>query len=409
MSSPERLHALDAVRAFALLLGVVLHAAMSFVPGMATQGFPIIDNSPSVGLGIVFYVIHIFRMTTFFVIAGFFARLVLHRKGTAAFIQDRSRRILLPLLVGWVACTVLIILVMVWALCLNNGGQLPERMPGNGYVFSTTHLWFLYYLLWMYAIALLIRSVCARIDPRGALGRALDRLLRWLMTSNLAPVAAAVPSALVLYAIDHWQIWGGIPTPDKSLIPEWPALIGYGIAFGLGWLLQRQIELLRVWERRWLLNLGIALLLALVSLGIGTAFSEAGIATEGWRKATFAAIYALATWTWTAALIGIGMRFCSNESPLRRYLADASYWLYLAHLPLVFALQAAVMHADLHWSFKFPFILLTACAVLLVSYHYWVRSTFIGAVLNGRKYPRSRAELPGKAHGASTSTDFRSP
>jgi hypothetical protein len=30
--APERLHALDAVRGFALLLGIVLHATMSFVP-----------------------------------------------------------------------------------------------------------------------------------------------------------------------------------------------------------------------------------------------------------------------------------------------------------------------------------------------------------------------------------------
>ena len=31
-SSPERLHALDALRASALLLGVVLHATLSFFP-----------------------------------------------------------------------------------------------------------------------------------------------------------------------------------------------------------------------------------------------------------------------------------------------------------------------------------------------------------------------------------------
>src|SRR5690606_37276339 len=31
-----------------------------------------------------------------------------------------------------------------------------------------------------------------------------------------------------------------------------------------------------------------------------------------------------------------------------------------------------------------------ALAVLLVSYHYLVRPTFIGAILNGRKYPRGK-------------------
>ena len=33
-TSTERVHALDAVRAFALLLGVVFHAGFSFIPGL---------------------------------------------------------------------------------------------------------------------------------------------------------------------------------------------------------------------------------------------------------------------------------------------------------------------------------------------------------------------------------------
>ena len=44
--SQTRLHALDAVRAFALLSGLVLHAAMSFMPGLAAVGFPA-DSSQS--------------------------------------------------------------------------------------------------------------------------------------------------------------------------------------------------------------------------------------------------------------------------------------------------------------------------------------------------------------------------
>ena len=75
-SDSERLHALDAVRAFALLAGVVLHAAMSYLPGFTI--WPLLDRSTSVPLALTFYVIHIFRMTAFFVIAGFFARLLVH-------------------------------------------------------------------------------------------------------------------------------------------------------------------------------------------------------------------------------------------------------------------------------------------------------------------------------------------
>ena len=36
------------------------------------------------------------------------------------------------------------------------------------------------------------------------------------------------------------------------------------------------------------------------------------------------------------------------------------------------------------------FIIVTAgtIAVTMITYHYWVRATFIGAVLNGRRLPR---------------------
>ncbi len=77
---PERLHALDAVRGYALLLGIVLHATMSFIPG-PTRIWIIQDSHPSMTLAVLLFVIHVFRMTTFFLIAGFFARLSFHRHG----------------------------------------------------------------------------------------------------------------------------------------------------------------------------------------------------------------------------------------------------------------------------------------------------------------------------------------
>ena len=50
-----RWHGLDAVRAFALLLGVVLHASMSFLPG-AQYFWVAADSSQSVVAAAIFYV-----------------------------------------------------------------------------------------------------------------------------------------------------------------------------------------------------------------------------------------------------------------------------------------------------------------------------------------------------------------
>jgi peptidoglycan/LPS O-acetylase OafA/YrhL len=83
------------------------------------------------------------------------------------------------------------------------------------------------------------------------------------------------------------------------------------------------------------------------------------------------------------------VRFLSREDARVRYVADASYWIYLVHLPVVVALQVLVGHLPLHWTVKFPLVLVVAFAVLLGSYRYLVRATFIGGLLNGRRYPRA--------------------
>ena len=105
----------------------------------------------------------------------------------------------------------------------------------------------------------------------------------------------------------------------------------------------------------------------------------------------YAACYCFAMWNWVPAVVGVGLRFFSGASAVRRYVSDSSYWLYLVHLPLVMALQAVVMQWTLHWSLKFAFIVTVTTALLLLSYHYLVRYTYIGEVLNGRRRRRSKA------------------
>jgi glucans biosynthesis protein C len=95
--------------------------------------------------------------------------------------------------------------------------------------------------------------------------------------------------------------------------------------------------------------------------------------------------YALAIWTTTFAVIGLALRFLSGFSATRRYIADASYWLYLIHLPIVMALQVVVSQLDWPWPAKFVTILLVAVPVMFASYQLLVRYSVIASVLNGRR------------------------
>ena len=385
----ERLHALDAVRGFALLLGIVFHATMSFI-NSPHQMWLIVDKSPSTTLTVFFFVSHIFRMVTFFLIAGFFAHLMFHRRGERGFIRDRLRRIGLPLVVGWPILLAALIACAAWGAYVMTG-KVPDAPPPDPYApplaFPLTHLWFLYVLVWFYAITVVTRRLIERLDADGRMRGRLDRLISSVVNAPYGVAVLAVPTGIGLLAFSAWRPWFGIPTPDNSLLPNVAALAAFGSAFAFGWLLHRQTHLLDALQRHWPLHIALAVAATvgcLVHLGMTP---DVEIAPRDAGTYVYAAMYALAVWSWTLGLIGLALRYLANFSATRRYIADASYWLYLIHLPIVLALQILVSQYAWPWPIKFALILGVAFPIMLVSYRYCVRNTFIGAVLNGRRYP----------------------
>jgi len=397
-TSQERLHALDAVRGFALLLGIVFHATVSFVA--TPNNIPIwivMDNSRSVWMGVAFHVLHIFRMTTFFVVAGFFAHMSFHKKGMGGFIKDRLKRIGIPLVAGWPILFALIIAAAIWgATVMAHGKPLPPPPPpGHFPDFPLTHLWFLYVLLLLYAATLMVRSLVAAIDRSGRIRAAAGHVIRVLVQNPLGFVVLAAPLAITFMLVPQWLEWSGIMTPDNSLVPNVQAAVGFSTAFGFGWLLHRQPGLLEVWRRRWPLNLALAVAFTVASYAITGLMPVLTPAPHNTATAVLAALYALQVWTWTFAFIGMALRFLSNHSPVRRYIADSSYWLYLVHVPLVMALQVAVSQLPWPWFVKFPLVLAVLFPILFATYQLFVRYSFIGAILNGRRESRStRPALP---------------
>jgi glucan biosynthesis protein C len=379
-AAPERLHALDAVRGFALLLGVVYHATISFIPS-PTRIWIVEDSHRSVALALLFFVIHVFRMTTFFLIAGFFAHMSFHRRGAKNFIRDRLKRIALPLLLGWPLVFAAIVAVGAWAATPSPPWPTFPRFP-------LTHLWFLYVLLEFYIAVFVLRAGVVMVDKTGRLRRFIDHLVALVMRNPLAPLILAVPVGIAFVADPKWLMWFGVKTPDASFVTNTQAWIGYGTAFGFGWLLHRQMALIRIMERRWILNLLFAIGLIAVSIAIASVAPQVPI--SGYvTKLSGAASYALATWTATFAVIGLALRFLSGFGATRRYIADASYWIYIIHLPIVMALQVAVSRLDWPWLVKFVAILAVAFPLLFASYQLLVRYSVIGAVLNGHRMRKS--------------------
>jgi len=399
----ERLHALDAVRGGALLLGIIVHMSMSFWP---IPLWPIRDIDPSSALLTSFGVLHIFRMSLFFMIAGFFARLLLEKRGARGFAADRAKRIAIPLLVGWPLLFAAFIAVIAWSAIRAGTWEAMQTQPQPALSWSTIpllHTWFLYVLLWLYAAALPVVGLVRLVDGKGTIASAADRFVRAIVKTHLAPIVVGLPLFAVFAFKESWIPWGGIRTPDVGLVPNLAACVGFATAFGFGWLLHRQIDLLSVWRRWWPAYLAAATALTFVCLsyfglaGDAAAIAEMDVTDRLWSSMA----YPLAIWTWSLGLIGLATAFLTKENKTIRYLADSSYWVYLIHLPVAMVFQVLFANVAWPWFVKFPLMLAIAMALMLLSYQLLVRNSFIGAVLNGKRIPGKsrtlRADSPSVA------------
>jgi peptidoglycan/LPS O-acetylase OafA/YrhL len=232
------------------------------------------------------------------------------------------------------------------------------------------HLWFLWFLCWMAAGFALCAWIANRIGWRPAPRRWVTSPLRYLWLVQLT----LVPAWFMGRAMPNFG-----PDTSSSILPPLYLLAYYAIFFAYGVMYFDSQDERGDLGRRWWLTLPVALIVVY----------PAGLAaTYGGTKLRVIAILLQVIYVWmmSAAMMGLFRRFVSQERGWIRYLSDASYWMYLAHLPLVIAAQLWVRDWPLPSGVKFLFICIGVFAVLLISYEHLVRYTWIGALLNGRKH-----------------------
>jgi peptidoglycan/LPS O-acetylase OafA/YrhL len=377
----ERIHYLDNLRALAMLLGVFLHASLAYayptqIIWLATDP----QSSVLVDASVCF--IHLFRMGLFFLISGYFAKLVITRKGLKNFVWNRTVRIVVPFLLFYPILLALLIAVVVFAISFlphplglmeviaKASGENPR--PDWNRSWSTMHLWFLYYL----ALFAALTVVLSRFR-----GPSLDWLFErpWLLA--LAPLALF--PGILLAGI-------GIPSPESFIPQAWPLLF-YGLFYWAGWqFFGRETCLAPL--RPWMGGIAVTSLVLFVPYYLLLPKVDASILQTGATKPLslplqlvegILTVY-LATLLTLLSLL-IGQQCLSRGTPILRLLSDASYWIYLVHLPLVYFLQTLLVEAPLLLGMK---LLLTSGGTFLfcfASYLVFVRYTPIGWMLNGKR------------------------
>jgi peptidoglycan/LPS O-acetylase OafA/YrhL len=403
----SRYHHLDALRSFALLLGVLWHAAESF--GGRNSYWAFVDYSANDLLVWFRFGCHSFRLELFFLLAGFFARLMLISRVESAFIWNRFRRILVPLVVGWVLLYPVVVLIWLWGWSLSNQLEdfgVPQITQYHSiwyqwwylclarpvlHKFGLIHLWFLYQLLVIYLILLGIRRFAGKLNSKSKLMKRLDQGFAKMSSWSGALFCFSIGGIPIMLLMRNWTV----DTPNQPLIPELPTTLLFGVCFLVGWFLHRQPTLLDCFGRNWWWHLEIAFVLWLL-FGIYGKYEYQVLAALSqkmtrweyiWSRLVYMSAYSCMMWAFVLGLLGFFTRFFQRPSIWLRYLNDSSYWIYLIHFPIVVSLQVLLGPIAAPWLLKYIAINAMAFLLLFASYHYLVRNTFIGIQLNGRRYP----------------------
>ncbi len=374
MHNPVRFHYMDNLRALAMLSGVLFHAALAYSPLMRPF-YPLADRAQSNYVDLGIWLLHMFRMPLFFLVAGFFAAMLLCKRGMGGMILNRLRRIALPLVIfcplalwamGYSTSQAVVsvqnpspvlVLIQQFSQMAN-----PPQPPPPG----TAHLWFLYYLLFLYALVWAIKSLelgkignfVRDLNPAWQLG-----VLPLLLVPALASVTAPYPA-------------------PESLFPQFWAFGFYGPFFAFGYLMFGHEVLIERFRR-----FAPGLLLGSFALyGVFWYLFKRHVPTMEDPSATvlLATTEAYISVWMTCVCLVAGRSLLNRSNRLLRYLSDSSYWVYIVHLPLLFFIQYRLMDMELPWGTKFTISVVATFAICLLSYHVLVRRTVIGKLLGAR-------------------------
>jgi surface polysaccharide O-acyltransferase-like enzyme len=336
-----RLYFLDWIRICAFFLLILYHTGMYYV----TWGFHIKSPFASDTIEPLMMLSSPWRLGLLFMVSGVAAAFLMKKLSTAAFLRQRSARLLLPLVFG------MLVVVPPQSYCevvekVGYGGSYLDFMKLylSGYhgfckdascldLPTWNHLWFVTYL-WVYTM--LLGAIAAAFGPQ--LQRLSDKLGGALTGWKLVAVPAAV------LALARVALYSRYPS-THNLVVDWYNHAQYLPLFLLGALLAHQRA---VWQRMEALRfaaLGLA-------LGCWSALMAYYAITDNMNPGdimplihTQRAVWGLLQWSAMLAVFGFGHRHLQFDSAKRRYLSQAVFPVYIVHQTLIIVFAHALQPA----------------------------------------------------------------
>jgi hypothetical protein len=234
--------------------------------------------------------------------------------------------------------------------------------------FITHHLWFLYDLIYLITAFLILSCFHSVL--------ALKRLARCIMSSRY-PLIWLVP---ITYVAQFYMKEDFGPSTHVWLTPDWTKLGYYGIFFSYGVICFGNHMFTERTGSLWRLSFPGAIAAFLMAL-LCLHFKE-----RMWSYEILTLSSACFAWFMVLGCIGLFKKYFSIEMPKVRFISDSAYWIYIVHLPVVQILQAVVSDWLLPSLIKCLVVSILSTVFLLFTYRSFIRYSWVGTMLNGRRY-----------------------
>tara|TARA_Y100000588_G_scaffold66826_1_gene67489 strand:+ start:28187 stop:29329 length:1143 start_codon:yes stop_codon:yes gene_type:complete len=365
-----RYHGLDALRGISMILGIALHSTLPYIPNIEVI-WPA-DRESSNVLWMVFEFIHIWRMPLFFLLAGFFANLVVTRRSWLSWWINRSIRLLIPMVIFFP----LLGLTIPWIFEYGRTGEVRFFYSNTGQPF---HLWFLWHLLIFTLLTIILR-------PLSLTYRMLEQVLV-IMKLNLIVISMGNfkkliadfifrPRIPVLFIAIYCVV--GIPTGGELILNP----ISGALYFTLGYSLYGNNSLLSFLNRYWIFYLSSGVIFFII---YGLLITFESTQPKDLVSLIKILLKAICSILFSFGFIGLAENKIKNLWKWPRFISDSSYWMYLIHLPIVTFLTFVMFEISISPLFKFFVSSTITLLVCLITYKYFVRHTLIGTILNGKR------------------------
>lgn len=372
MSERAREHHWDHARAFYLLLGIPFHAAVVY---STHHVWSVSSPEPSPVLTLIADTLHTFRMPGFFILAGYFAMMMIARRGAGEWLGSRLPRLLVPLAVASLTILPFQILVSTYSEVVA-GGVTPShywQVVGSRLTrFDepwVSHLWFLYELIACSVGLAVVVAVFGNRNFRSFVARLGDLALRdrWMSFSILTIVAV----------IAAWLLPQLVALGGRGAL----ALVNYNqyaIYFAFGVVVQLSAGL-KAWHRSvgWS-GLAVGLLLAEISMIVPRTV---------WSHAVFIICGVVAALLITGFVTRITVERFNRPNAVVKRIADASFTIYLFHHPVIFVLALAFVPVDWPPVIEFALIVPVAAAVSYLIHGAIAKSPLALFLFNGVPMP----------------------